>query len=51
MEEARRIDGEVGVTVRYIEAAAEDTGFPEAHFEHCHRRTVLVLVRSTTRRE
>ena len=29
MEVARRIDGEAGVTVRYVEAAAEDTGFPE----------------------
>jgi SAM-dependent methyltransferase len=33
MEEARRIDREAGVTVRYVEAAAEDTGFPEASFD------------------
>jgi len=33
MEEARRLDREVGVTVRYVEAAAEDTGFPEASFD------------------
>jgi len=33
MEEARRIDREAGVTVRYIEAAAEDTGLPEASFD------------------
>lgn len=33
MEEAPRIDREAGVTVRYIEAAAEDTGFPEASFD------------------
>jgi len=33
MQEARRIDREGGVTVRYIEAVAEDTGFPEASFD------------------
>jgi SAM-dependent methyltransferase len=33
MEEARRIDREAGVTVSYVEAAAEDTGFPEASFD------------------
>lgn len=33
MEEARRIDREAGVTVEYVEAAAEDTGFPEASFD------------------
>lgn len=33
MEEARRIDREAVVTVRYVEAAAEDTGFPEASFD------------------
>jgi len=33
MEEARRIDRESGVTVRYVEAAAEATGFPEASFD------------------
>jgi SAM-dependent methyltransferase len=33
MEEARRIDREAGVTVRYVDAAAEDTGFPEASFD------------------
>jgi SAM-dependent methyltransferase len=33
MEEARRIDREAGVAVRYIEAAAEDTGLPEASFD------------------
>jgi SAM-dependent methyltransferase len=33
MVEARRIDRETGVTVRYVEAAAEDTGFPEASFD------------------
>jgi SAM-dependent methyltransferase len=33
MDEARRIDREAGVTVRYVEAAAEDTGFPEASFD------------------
>ena len=33
MEEARRMDREAGVTVRSVEAAAEDTGFPEASFD------------------
>jgi len=33
MEEARRIDRTAGITVRYVEAAAEDTGFPEASFD------------------
>jgi len=33
MEQARRMDREAGVTVRYVEAAAEDTGFPEASFD------------------
>jgi SAM-dependent methyltransferase len=33
IEEARRIDRQAGVTVRYIEAAAEDSGFPEASFD------------------
>jgi SAM-dependent methyltransferase len=33
MEEARRIDREAGATVRYVEAAAEETGFPEASFD------------------
>jgi len=33
MEEARRRDREASVTVRYVEAAAEDTGFPEASFD------------------
>ncbi|HEX7231975.1 MAG TPA: methyltransferase domain-containing protein [Candidatus Binatia bacterium] len=33
MDEARRIDREAGVTVRYIEAAAEATGFSEASFD------------------
>jgi SAM-dependent methyltransferase len=33
LEEAQRIDRAAGVTVRYIEAAAEDTGFPEASFD------------------
>ena len=33
LEEARRIDGEGGVAVHYIEAAGEDTGFPEASFD------------------
>src|SRR5262249_53946665 len=33
MEEARRMDREACVTVRYIEAAAEDTGFPDATFD------------------
>jgi SAM-dependent methyltransferase len=33
MEEARRIDREAGVTVRYVEAAAEDTRFSEASFD------------------
>jgi SAM-dependent methyltransferase len=33
MEEARRIDRETGITVSYVEAAAEDTGFPEASFD------------------
>ena len=33
MEEARRIDRDAGVTVGYVEAAAEDTGFPEASFD------------------
>jgi SAM-dependent methyltransferase len=33
MEEARLIDREAGATARYIEAAAEDTGFPEASFD------------------
>ena len=33
MEEARRMDREAAVTVRYVEAAAEDTGFPEASFD------------------
>jgi SAM-dependent methyltransferase len=33
MEEARRIDRAVGVMVRYVEAAAENTGFPEASFD------------------
>jgi SAM-dependent methyltransferase len=33
MEEARRIDREAGVTVRYVEAAAEDTGFLKATFD------------------
>jgi SAM-dependent methyltransferase len=33
MEEADGIDRAVGVTVRYVEAAAEDTGFPEASFD------------------
>ena len=33
MEQARRLDREAGVTVRYVEAAAEDTGFPEASFD------------------
>jgi len=27
------MDREAGVTVRYVEAAAEDTGFPEASFD------------------
>jgi ubiquinone/menaquinone biosynthesis C-methylase UbiE len=30
MEEAQSIDRAASVTVRYVEAAAEDTGFPEA---------------------
>jgi SAM-dependent methyltransferase len=33
MQEARRIDRDAGVTVEYVEAAAEDTGFPEASFD------------------
>ena len=33
IEEARRIDREAGAAVRYVEAAAEDTGFPEASFD------------------
>lgn len=33
MEEARRLDREAGITVQYIEAAAEDTGCPEASFD------------------
>ena len=33
IEEARRLDREAGVTVRYVEAAAEETGFPEASFD------------------
>jgi SAM-dependent methyltransferase len=33
MEEARRIDRDAGVTVDYVEAAAEDTGFPDASFD------------------
>ena len=33
MEVARRIDGEAGVMVRYVEAAAETRVFPEAHFD------------------
>jgi SAM-dependent methyltransferase len=33
MEEARRIDREAGVAVRYVEAAAEATGLPEASFD------------------
>lgn len=33
MEEARRIDRTASITVRYMEAAAEHTGFPEASFD------------------
>jgi len=33
MKEARRLDREAGVTVRYVEAAAEDTGFPDTSFD------------------
>jgi SAM-dependent methyltransferase len=33
IEEARRIDRAAGVTVRYVEAAAEETGFPEVSFD------------------
>ena len=33
MAEARSIDRAAGITVRYVEAAAEDTGFPEASFD------------------
>jgi SAM-dependent methyltransferase len=33
LEEARRIDRAAGVTVRYVEASAEDTGFPDASFD------------------
>ena len=33
MEEARRIDRTARITVRYVEAAAEDTRFPEASFD------------------
>ena len=33
MEQAQAIDRAAGVTVRYVEAAAEDTGFPAASFD------------------
>jgi SAM-dependent methyltransferase len=33
MKEARRLDRAAGVTVRYVEAPAENTGFPEASFD------------------
>jgi SAM-dependent methyltransferase len=33
MEEAGRLDREAGVTVRYVEAPAEDTGFPKESFD------------------
>jgi SAM-dependent methyltransferase len=33
LEEARRLDRAAGVTVHYVEAPAENTGFPEASFD------------------
>ncbi|MHB8382056.1 MAG: class I SAM-dependent methyltransferase [Candidatus Binataceae bacterium] len=33
MAEAARLDGEAGVTVRYLSASAEETGLPESSFD------------------
>jgi SAM-dependent methyltransferase len=33
MEEARRLDAAVGVSIRYVTGVAEDTGFPGGHFD------------------
>lgn len=33
LEQAERLDAEAGVTIRYVEAPAEETGLPEASFD------------------